>query len=57
MTVRRGGAPRAGQALPCPGALRRDGGRGYVRARRGTAEARCKVRCPYKPTQNVHTKK
>ncbi|MDR0935793.1 MAG: hypothetical protein LBM98_03825 [Oscillospiraceae bacterium] len=24
-----------GFALPCPGALRRDGGRGYVRARRG----------------------
>ncbi|MDR0935415.1 MAG: hypothetical protein LBM98_01890 [Oscillospiraceae bacterium] len=24
-----------GEALPCPGAERRDGGRGYVRARRG----------------------
>ncbi|MDR0935493.1 MAG: hypothetical protein LBM98_02290 [Oscillospiraceae bacterium] len=24
-----------GKAQPCPGALRRDGGRGYVRARRG----------------------
>ncbi|MDR0935500.1 MAG: hypothetical protein LBM98_02325 [Oscillospiraceae bacterium] len=24
-----------GEAQPCPGALRRDGGRGYVRARRG----------------------
>ncbi|MDR0937077.1 MAG: hypothetical protein LBM98_10390 [Oscillospiraceae bacterium] len=24
-----------GVALPCPGAVRRDGGRGYVRARRG----------------------
>ncbi|MDR0935579.1 MAG: hypothetical protein LBM98_02730 [Oscillospiraceae bacterium] len=24
-----------GFALPCPGAMRRDGGRGYVRARRG----------------------
>ncbi|MDR0935879.1 MAG: hypothetical protein LBM98_04270 [Oscillospiraceae bacterium] len=24
-----------GEALPCPGAVRRDGGRGYVRARRG----------------------
>ncbi|MDR0937313.1 MAG: hypothetical protein LBM98_11595 [Oscillospiraceae bacterium] len=24
-----------GEAQPCPGAMRRDGGRGYVRARRG----------------------
>ncbi|MDR0937018.1 MAG: hypothetical protein LBM98_10095, partial [Oscillospiraceae bacterium] len=32
-----GGARNDGQgeALPCPGARRRDGGRGYVRAMRG----------------------
>ncbi|MDR0936838.1 MAG: hypothetical protein LBM98_09175 [Oscillospiraceae bacterium] len=37
--LRKDGAPRAhhgqGNALPCPGALRRDGGRELRRARRG----------------------
>ncbi|MDR0937391.1 MAG: hypothetical protein LBM98_12010 [Oscillospiraceae bacterium] len=34
-TVRRRAHHGQGAALPCPGALRRDGGRGYVRALRG----------------------
>jgi hypothetical protein len=50
MTVRRRAHHGQGEALPCPGARRRDGGRGYVRALRGKGGFETR---PYVPLRNL----